>query len=71
MSAAEPTIGDVMLAVRELRVGMLEIRADLADHRLRTAERLDDISRRLGTLTDEIADFWREYREHGPHGEAA
>lgn len=76
MNAREPTIADVLDAVRELRVWVLETRADWAERQSRTSERLDEISRRLGTLTDEIADFRREYSEHhhphrhGPGGEA-
>jgi hypothetical protein len=64
MTAREPTIADVLDAVRELRVGQLELRADLAEYRSRTSDRLDEISRRLGTLTDEIAEFRAEYNVH-------
>ncbi|HEX9543115.1 MAG TPA: hypothetical protein VGA04_33775 [Streptosporangiaceae bacterium] len=71
MSAQEPTIADVLEAIREVRVTMLEMRADQADRQSRTSERLDDISRRLGTLTDEIADFRREYSSHHHPGEEA
>ena len=46
-------------------------RADWAERQSRTSERLDEISRRLGTLTDEIADFRREYTGHMHPDDAA
>lgn len=63
--SAEPTIADVLDALRELRVGQQEMRADLAEYRLRTSGQLDDIRRRLSTLTDDFADFHRDYNDHG------
>ena len=55
---------DVLTAIRELRVNVLEGRADWADRWSRTTDRLDEISRRLGTLTDSLAEFRAEYNNH-------
>jgi hypothetical protein len=74
VSAPEPSIADVLEAIRGVRVSMLEMRADWADRWARSNERLDEISRRLGTLTDSLADSRAEYNEHHhphTHGEEA
>lgn len=60
---------DVLAEIRELRVTMLELRAGVAEHRLRTGEQLDDLRRRNDTLFAAVAEFRAEYGEHH-HGEA-
>jgi len=76
VSATEPTIADVLAEIqlmrREQRAELAELRAELAEHRLRTSGQLDDIRRRLGTLVDDLTDFHREYNQHGhPHTHGA
>ncbi len=78
----EPTLRDVLTAVdgvrtetrglqddvAGLRVSLRELRMDWAERWSRTNERLDDIRRRVETLTGELADFHRDYNEHHhPH----
>jgi hypothetical protein len=75
MTEQEPTAADVLaelqLMHREIRAELAELRADWADRWSRTNERLDEITRRLGTLTDALADFRGEYTRHYHGDEAA
>ena len=48
----------------EERVGLLEIRAALAEHRLENAQRLGEINRKLDLLLDELAAFRAECNSH-------
>jgi hypothetical protein len=61
---SQPDNNDILTAVKELRVTILEMRADWADRWSRSADRLDELSRRVGTLTDGIADLRAEYNGH-------
>ncbi len=82
MTPHEPTLADVLAELqamrRERRAELAEIRAGLAEARLdwaerwsRTSDRLDEISRRQGTLFDAIAEFRAEYAFHHHGDEAA
>lgn len=64
----EPTLGDVLTEMRlqhlETRTGQAELRAELSSLRLEMNSRLDEVRTRLNTLTDELADFRRDYNYH-------
>jgi hypothetical protein len=61
---SEPTLTDVLHAIAKLDVRLTEVHASLAEFRLSTAERFEDVSRRLTTLFDEVAAFRAEYNAH-------
>jgi hypothetical protein len=73
--AEEPTLAGVLAELqvmhREIRAQLAEMRADAAERALRTSDRLDEISRRQGTLFDAIAEFRAEYAIHHHGDEAA
>jgi hypothetical protein len=68
MSQPEPTTSDVLHAIKQLDVRLtelqgsvgvrlVEVQAALAEFRLSTAQRFEDVQRRLETLFDEVAAF--------------